>query len=128
MAIRFLREENYKEAIQPADEVFAACIQSEVVGVVRLAHENGVIVLRGMRVKHDLRGRGTGTLMLQKLAETLGSHTCYCIPYAWLLGFYGRIGFERIGPDETPPFLAERLADYQKRGLDVDVMVRNRRL
>ena len=125
LALGFLRDEGYKEAIQSDDEVYAAWIQTEVVGVVRLALEHGVIVLRGMRVKHDLRSQGIGTLLLHKLAATLGSQTCYCIPYAWLLEFYGRIGFEKIPVDCAPRFLAQRIADYDKRGLNVELMIRH---
>lgn len=124
MLEKFLREEGYKEPIQSADEMFAAWSGEAVVGAVRLAMENGVIVLRGMRVRHDLRRVGIGTLLLLKLAETLGSRTCYCIPYGWLLGFYARIGFEKIGPDQTPGFLRDRLANYRDRGLNVEVMAR----
>lgn len=124
LVVTFLRNEGYKEAIQEADQVFAAWNECEVIGAVRLAVENGVTVLRGMRVRHDLRRNGIGTLLLHKLAESLGSQTCYCIPYGWLLEFYARIGFEKIGPDQTPDFLRDRLTNYRDRGLNVEVMAR----
>ena len=124
LVVTFLRDEGYKETIQAADLIFAAWNGIEVLGAVRLAEENGVTVLRGMRVRHDLRRQGIGTQLLHKLAESIGLQTCYCIPYGWLLGFYGRIGFERISPDQTPDFLKDRLANYRERGLNVDVMAR----
>ena len=55
-----------------------------VIGAVRLAAEHGVTVLRGMRVRSDLRRRGIGGQLLGRLDEALGPATCYCIPYAWL--------------------------------------------
>ena len=123
--VTFLRAEGYTQHIQAADEIVAGWIGSEVVGAVRLATEQGVTVLRGMRVRHDMQRQGIGLRLLEALAAMLGRRNCYCIPYSWLLGFYGRIGFEEARPDQVPAFLAERHARYTERGLSVSLMVRN---
>ena len=122
--ISFLRAEGYAQSIHVADCIYAAWSGSEVVGAVRLAPEHGVTVLRGMRVRSDLRRKCIGSSLLNRLAEVLGEQNCYCIPYSWLVGFYGQIGFEVARPNQVPAFLAERYADYVQRGLDVAVMVR----
>jgi len=122
--IAFLRDEGYSQPIQAADEIFAAWADSEVVGAARLAVEEGVTVLRGMRVRANLRHRGIGRQLLRRLDEVLGTTTCYCIPYGWLTEFYGGIGFKLVNTNQVPPFLAERHARYTQVGLDVVLMVR----
>jgi hypothetical protein len=62
--------------------------------------------------------------LLSRLAEVLGNRSCYCIPYGWLLDFYGQIGFKVVMPSQVPAFLAERHAGYVQRGLDVAIMLR----
>jgi len=123
-AVAFLRAEGYSHTISPADRVFAAWMNAEIVGAVRLAAEHGAIVLRGMRVRSDVTRRGIGRQLLDRLQKELGPATCYCIPYAWLIGFYGRIGFQVIDSANAPPFLAERHAAYRQRGLNIVIMER----
>jgi len=41
-----------------------------------------------------------------------------------LVGFYGQAGFREYTSGEAPLFLAERLANYRKRGLQVLLMHR----
>lgn len=49
---------------------------------------------------------------------------CYCIPYVHLVRFYGPAGFVEVAPASAPSFLAERMADYRRRGLNVTIMCR----
>ena len=123
-AMGFLRAAGYSQPIQDADEVFAAWTGSEVVGAVRLAREHGVLVLRGMRVREDLRRRGVGRQLLRSLDEAIGKTTCWCISYSWLTAFYGTIGFKVADVAHAPAFLAERRRQYVQEGLDVAIMVR----
>jgi GNAT superfamily N-acetyltransferase len=123
-AVAFLRAAGYSKPIQPADEVFAAWAGSEVIGAVRLAREQGVLVLRGMRVREDLRRRGIGRQLLRHLDEAMGKTTCWCIPYAWLTDCYGTIGFKVADVVDSPAFPAERRLQYVQQGLDVAIMVR----
>jgi N-acetylglutamate synthase-like GNAT family acetyltransferase len=122
--ILFLRAQGYSQSIQPADAVFAAWSGSEVVGALRLAVEDGVLVLRGMRVREDLRRRGIGRQLLGRIDEAIGETTCWCIPYGWLTGFYGTIGFKIADVEAVPEILVERLARYTQQRLDVAIMVR----
>ena len=122
--VAFLRAEGYSQPIQPADEVFAAWSGSEVVGAVRLAAEDGVIVLRGMRVREDLRRRGIGRQLLSRLDTAIGKTACWCIPYGWLTDFYATIGFAIADAGDAPAFLAERHRRYFQQGLNVAIMVR----
>jgi hypothetical protein len=50
------------------------------------------------------------------VADELGEQRCFCIPYAHLTDFYGRIGFEVAEPQPAPAFLAERLESYRALG------------
>ncbi len=93
-------------------------------GVVRVAPEHGTLVLRGMQVAAPWRGRGIGKQLLQVVATWLGERQCYCVPYAHLTQFYGQIGFADEASVGVPEFLASRVDDYRKRGLDVRLMVR----
>jgi GNAT superfamily N-acetyltransferase len=83
-----------------------------------------VTVLRGMRVHRDLRRSGIGRQLLDHLDQVLGNTTCYCIPFAWLTGFYGAIGFVQIETPAAPAFLSERYAVYVEQGLNMIIMRR----
>jgi N-acetylglutamate synthase-like GNAT family acetyltransferase len=50
-----------------ADRFFISEMDGELVGGVRLALEEGALVLRGMRVRADMQRRGIGTRLLQML-------------------------------------------------------------
>src|ERR1051326_3107574 len=89
-----------------ADRFFISEMDGELVGVVRLALEEGALVLRGMRVRADMQRRGIGTRLLADVVAALGSQKCYCIPYRWLISFYAQAGFVEVARDEVPPFLA----------------------
>jgi predicted N-acetyltransferase YhbS len=123
-AIAFLRAEGYGQAIDDADRMFVVTLGPDVVAAVRLAIEHGVLMLRGMRVRTDMRRRGVGLQLLQRVEREIGQRTCYGIPFAWLEVFYGRIGFRKIPDSEAPPFLVERARRYRQRGLDVIVIRR----
>ena len=123
-AVDFLETFGISKSIQAADQIYVAQIGSEVVGVVRLATESGVLVLRGMRVRADVQRRGVGSQLLDRLNDGIGDEACWCIPYGWLTGFYGRIGFRLAAVGDAPRFLAERHQGYIQNGMDVVVMVR----
>ncbi len=95
--------------------VFSAKCGDDVIGAVRLAPENGVLVLRGMEIAPPYRRKGIGTRMLREISKSIDSRECFCLPHAWLEGFYGIIGFAKIEDDDAPPHLRERLAEYRKR-------------
>jgi GNAT superfamily N-acetyltransferase len=95
----------------------------EIVGAVRLCLEEGVLVLRGMRVRADMRRRGIGRRLLADAVAAMGSETCCCIRYRWLISFYGEAGFREMRPEDVRPFLAQRHAQYVRGrvGCGVDV-------
>lgn len=115
---------DYGGGIQPEDTAWLAEAADELIGVVRIAPENGTLVLRGMRIAEQWRRRGIGSRMLRILAAWLGNRECYCVPYAHLVEFYKQIAFVEIAPAGAPFFLAERVAEYERRGLNVTIMVR----
>jgi GNAT superfamily N-acetyltransferase len=121
-------ELGYRRTINPADTVWLAESAGEAVGIVRVAAEQGTLVLRGMRVAERARRQRLGTRMLQAIAEWLQDRECYCVPYPHLVGFYGQIGFAAIDPAAAPAFLAGRLADYLRSGEDVILMRRRETL
>jgi N-acetylglutamate synthase-like GNAT family acetyltransferase len=120
---RFLIETGYGGGVLPSDRLVAAEQDGRVVGAFRLAREEGVLVLRGMRVREDLRGAGIGRRLLGALAGL--EEVCYCVPHAYLEEFYGGAGFARPPDAETPDFLRERAQRYHEQGLDVIVMRRD---
>ena len=112
----FYRSVGYDSALERDAVVVAARQAGEVVGVVRLVMEEGVMVLRGMEIAATHQKQGLGTRMLQVLDGKIGGRACYCLPYPWLGGFYGQIGFEEVKDETTlPPHLRARLADYRAR-------------
>ena len=118
----------YRRPIDPADTVWLAGIGDETVGIVRVAAEQGTLVLRGMRVAEHAQRRGLGTKMLHAIAGWLENRECYCVPYPHLVEFYGQVGFAVIEPAAAPLFLAERLANYRQSGEDVILMCRRQAL
>jgi len=115
---------DYSPGIGPNDTVWLAESAGQLIGAVRIVPENGTLVLRGMRVADLWRGRGIGSQMLRAIAIWLDTRTCYCVPYAHLVGFYGQIRFVEVAPASAPHFLAERMRKYQGRALNVTIMKR----
>lgn len=114
----------YKRGVAPGDTVWMAEAAGELIGVVRIAPENGSLVLRGMRIAEPWRRRGVGSAMLHVMGAWLGGRECFCVPYSHLTEFYGQIGFVEMAPTAAPVFLADRLAEYTGSGLDVTLMRR----
>ncbi len=115
-ALNFYAESHYGGGIGPEDAVLLAEHGSELVGIVRLAAEEGVVVLRGMRVRSGFQRRGIGKRLLASVVQELAGRDCFCIPYAHLVAFYGGIGFQVIQPAHAPNFLQLRLERYHSRG------------
>lgn len=120
----FYRRTGYSASLEESDQVLVAESGGEIVGVLRLGQEEGVWVLRGMRVIENRRRQGLGSALLREAAGLLGQATCYCIPHAFLEAFYASAGFARIQVRAAPPFLLDRWHDYGRRGLDVIIMRR----
>ena len=106
------------------DLVIGARTAHDLVGVVRLATENGFLVLRGMYVLDEFQRQGIGLAMLHAVEEFLGDRECWCIPYSHLRGFYLRAGFVARPIEAAPDFLAERLKAYTESGRQVILMER----
>jgi GNAT superfamily N-acetyltransferase len=124
-ALAAYRTWNYQNGIQSGDTVWLAEAASELIGIVRVAPEEGTLVLRGMRVAERWQRQGIGSRMLRAVGEWLGERECYCVPYVHLIEFYSQIGFSDIEPGRAPAFLARRLADYRGRARDVTIMARS---
>ncbi len=120
----FYRETVYYGGLKAADTVIVAESDGEIVGAVRLCEEEGVLVLRGMRVREDLHRQGVGTQILAAVDRFVGERQCYCIAHRHLRSFYGQIEFDEIQLNTAPAFLQQRLAKYTEQGLDVIIMAR----
>ena len=59
-ALNFYAEQRYAGEIRSEDTVLLAELDSELVGIVRLALEEGVVVLRGMQVHPRYQRQGSG--------------------------------------------------------------------
>lgn len=122
--VAFLRGESYPHVIDEQDRHFIAERDRQVIAAVRLSRAESALVLRGMRVRKDCQRQGIGRRLLALVAAEAGGETCYCLPYSWLVSFYGEVGFRRISADEAPAFLVARHARYVASGQDVIVMRR----
>ena len=118
----FYDETEYGGGTLPSDRIVVAVSEGRLVGAYRLAREQGLLVLRGMRIRSEHRRQGIGRRLLQALTDV--SEPCYCVPYAYLAHFYGQAGFVLLAEAETPGLLRARAAEYRRRGLDVVVMGR----
>jgi GNAT superfamily N-acetyltransferase len=114
-ALEFYAERGYGGGIAAEDTVLLAEHDGVLIGIVRLAPEEGEIVLRGMQVHPSVQRQGIGTQLLAAVERELGSRSCFCIPYAHLREFYGGSGFVTIDPAQGPPFLRLRVEGYRDR-------------
>lgn len=114
----------YDTGAQPGDTVYVVEREGHVIGLVRRTAEGGTLMLRGMRVAPEAQRQGVGTRMLEAFVAELSGRECFCISYAHLVDFYGQYGFEVESPDRAPAFLADRLARYRTKGLNVIIMRR----
>lgn len=72
----------YHQEIHPENLFYGAFKENDLVGIVRLAFENGVWVLRGMQIDPALQFFGLGTRLIKLLENDLSSD-CYCLPHGW---------------------------------------------
>lgn len=126
-AQEFYSSVEYFSKIQPEDIVFSAYEGGRIIGVVRIAEEHDVLVLRGMMVATAFQRKGVGTLMIKELEKAIGDRDCYCIPHDWLQGFYGQVGFTQIDSTQAPPHLEQRIKEYRRQYPDLIMMKRNAR-
>jgi GNAT superfamily N-acetyltransferase len=124
--VNFYAERRYGGGIRPEDAVLLAERDGDLVGIVRLAAEEGVVVLRGMQVHRGFQRQGIGRRLLASVARELDGRGCFCIPYAHLVGSYGGIGFHVIEPAKAPTFLRLRLERYQNRGDGKEYLIMRR--
>jgi N-acetylglutamate synthase-like GNAT family acetyltransferase len=114
----------YRGSIGPNDKVFVAEGDGELLGIVRLAQEDEIYVLRGMQVSPSSQRQGIGTALLLELMKHLGGAECYCVPYTHLDEFYAQVGFRECSSKSAPRFLVDRLSQYLKNGREVILMRR----
>jgi GNAT superfamily N-acetyltransferase len=114
-ALAAYRAWNYQGGVGSDDTVWLAEFAGESIGVVRVAPEEGTLVLRGMRVAERWRRQGIGSQILRAVAEWLGNRECYCVPYVHLIEFYNQVGFSEIEPSLAPAFLFRRVTEYKAK-------------
>ena len=68
--------------------------------------------------------QGIGASLLKAVGRELSARDSYCIPFAHLRDFYGKVGFGIIPEIAAPQFLRTRYEAYIKVGLDVIIMFR----
>jgi N-acetylglutamate synthase-like GNAT family acetyltransferase len=110
----FYDKYEYNYEAQENEEILVAK-NDDVIGVVRLCVENETLVLRGMQIADDFRGKGIGTKLLEGLSTIIGDRECYCIPYSHLEDFYSKIDFVNISEDQAPEFLRNRISGYRNK-------------
>jgi predicted N-acetyltransferase YhbS len=122
--LSFLREQGYPHRIDESDRHFIAEREEQIVAAVRLSSVEPALVLRGMRVTQEFQRQGIGRRLLAFVTREVGRELCYCLPYSWLVSFYGEAGFREIPAVQAPSFLAARQAKYVANGQDVTIMRR----
>jgi GNAT superfamily N-acetyltransferase len=120
----FYRDRKYRGVLSSDAVVIVAERGAELLGVGRIQPEDGVIVLRGMRVDPPFQRRGVGARILTQLVAEVSERPCYCIPYTHLREFYRRAGFVEVSLDGAPRFLCDRVLEYRAASLDVILMQR----
>lgn len=124
-AQKFYQSVDYVQPLDPESIYYGAFHDREIVGLVRLTHENNIKVLRGMQIRATHQFLGIGTRLIKMLETDLGKEDCFCLPYGWLENFYGQIGFKTISAEQSvPQFLVERFIEYQKKYPDFILMRR----
>lgn len=123
-ALLFYEEQGYKGGIRPSDLIVAAIEQNKIIGLVRIALEEGVEVLRGMFIHPDFQRKGLGKKMLEVLTASFEKELSYCLPFEHLVSFYQHAGFEEIKEENAPVFLQERLKKYREEGVSGIIMRR----
>jgi len=114
----------YRGDVSPEDVLYVAERGTQLVAAVRRTQEHELLLLRGLYVAPALQRRGIGSRLLDAFVNDLKDMACYCVPYAHLRGFYGRVGFAPLADNVAPNVLRDRLTSYRARGLDVLVMLR----
>ncbi len=112
----------YGGSVSANDQVVFVTKDEKIIGAGRLSEEEGIYVLRGMRVLKEYRGRGVGNAILDSLVNKGGNYDCYCLPFSNLRSFYSTKGFNEINLSEAPDFLCRRIKNYHNRGFDVILM------
>ena len=121
---RFYLQAEYLLPLEPTDRILVAETNGMIVGALRLCSEQGLLVLRGMRVREGMRRQGIGAALLLEVDRSLGASPCFCIPHSHLELFYEKAGFRRVPDGSGPQFLQQRCLQYRQRGLDVILMER----
>lgn len=116
-AQHFYKSVDYLQKLDPENLSYGAFHNNEMIGIVRLAFENEVWVLRGMQVRAAYQFLGIGTQLIKALEADIPSKECFCLPYKWLEKFYGQIGFKTALYDGAPKFLLNRLKEYESSDL-----------
>jgi len=119
MVARFLVDPIYeaggaKARARNEDLFFLAMTGKQPVGCVRFCVEEKTPMLRSMMVAEEFRGQGVGEKMLgafEAFLDREGVRDAFCLPYAHLEEFYGKIGFRKVSQEEMPAFLLVRMAE-----------------
>src|SRR4026209_665739 len=69
--LKFYAERRYGGGIRPEDALLLAEHDGELIGIVRLTTEEGVVVLRGMQVHPRFQRQGIGKRLLGAVAQEL---------------------------------------------------------
>jgi len=117
-------EWGYTRRIAAEDMIWVAASASRLIGVCRIAPENGTHVFRGLYITANCRGSGIGRQLSRHALSSAAVPECYCLPEPHLVGFYGDLGFQRAALETVPPFLQARTEQYHAEGYDVVVMRR----
>ncbi|MBG0810695.1 GNAT family N-acetyltransferase [Methylosinus sp. H3A] len=127
-ARHFYVECGYGGGVDESDKVIAAHdADGSMIALVRLCSHERFTVLRGMQVRRRFQRRGVGARLLRHCLTFLENTTAFCLPYRYLIPFYGTAGFVLAETSRLPAFLRDRLALYSSSGLETVAMERESR-
>lgn len=111
----FYRSVDYDRKVSNTCRFVTALFGENIVGVVRVCSEKGVLVLRGMERAEEFQRKGIGSEMLREVNTIVGDRIYYALAYSPLENFYNRAGFLKIDEAAAPVLLRNRLQQYKLR-------------
>lgn len=94
---------------------------AEIVAACRVKNISSHLLLLGLMVTPQERGKGTGQALVQAVL-TAQSQDVYTFAYRKLIPWYEKLGFQLIAIEDAAHEISEKFIIYQKQGRDIALM------
>ncbi|MGI9283067.1 MAG: GNAT family N-acetyltransferase [Endozoicomonas sp.] len=116
LANRFFKENGHKGKARSNERVFILQVDRSIVAALRATPKANGYLLRSVWVHREKRSKGLGSQLMQTVLATLSPAPCWCYPYDHLTGFYEKLGFQKVSPDQVPSEIGKPYLNYLERG------------